>query len=417
MLTRRQLVVGAAAAAPFVIGGCASTATTSSSSGTVDIKYWLWQDDATDPTWQNLATEFNGSQNKVKVTLEVIPLDQYQDKLVTAAANNTGPDCARSKEWWLGQFAPKGMVADLTAQVNGWSGKADVINALWATGKIPGKDSVYMMPHQYTTLYMYYRKDLFAAAGLQPPKTQADVIAAAKKLTNGSKQYGMDVRGGGGGQDQWAAWMFAGGAEMVDNSGNVAITSAAAQKANELYVQLAKDKLSPPGSVTAAFAAVKTNFTVGTTGMMIHHPGSLADMKKAHGDKLGVIPLPTADGSVGSTLGSMSGNVILAGSQKKDAAFQWLAWLNTTDPMKKICAAVGGQLPVLTSVAKMSPFIDDAALQVAVKASEMAKTWPALPGVATLAAKDWGTIEQQAFLGQISSNEALEQIAKALKAK
>jgi multiple sugar transport system substrate-binding protein len=416
MITRRQLVVGAAAAVPIVVGGCSSTATTSSSTGTVDIKYWLWQDDATDPTWQNLATQFNGSQNKVKVTLEVIPLDQYQDKLVTAAANNTGPDCARSKEWWLGQFAPKGMVADMTAQVNGWSGKADVISALWATGKIPGKDSVYMMPHQYTTLYMYYRKDLFAAVGLQAPKSQADVIDAAKKLTNGSKQYGMDVRGGGGGQDQWAAWMFAGGAEMVDSSGNVAITSAAAQRANELYIQLAKDKLSPPGSVTAAFAAVKTNFTAGTTAMMIHHPGSLADMKKAHGDKLGVIPLPTADGNLGSTLGSMSGNVILAGSQKKDAAFQWLAWLNTTDPMKKICAAVGGQLPVLTSVAMMSPFTDDAALQVAVKASDRAKTWPALAGVATLAAKDWGTIEQQAFLGQISSNQALDQIAKALKA-
>ncbi|MBI4900568.1 MAG: extracellular solute-binding protein, partial [Actinobacteria bacterium] len=190
MLTRRQLVIGAAAAAPFVIAGCSSTASPSSSTGTVDIKYWLWQDDATDPTWQNLATEFNASQNKGKVTLEVIPLDQYQDKLVTAAANNTGPDCARSKEWWLGQFAPKGMVADMSAQVNAWSGKADVINALWATGKIPGKDSVYMMPHQYTTLYMYYRKDLFAAAGLQPPKSQSDVIAAAKKLTDGSKQYG-----------------------------------------------------------------------------------------------------------------------------------------------------------------------------------------------------------------------------------
>jgi multiple sugar transport system substrate-binding protein len=65
----------------------------------------------------------------------------------------------------------------------------------------------------------------------------------------------------------------------------------------------------------------------------------------------------------------------------------------------------------------MSPFIDDAALQVAVKAEETAKSWPALSGVATLAAKDWGTIEQQAFLGQISSNQALEQIAKALQAK
>jgi multiple sugar transport system substrate-binding protein len=65
----------------------------------------------------------------------------------------------------------------------------------------------------------------------------------------------------------------------------------------------------------------------------------------------------------------------------------------------------------------MSPFTDDPALQVAVKAEDTAKTWPALPGVAKLAAKDWGTIEQQAFLGQLTSSQALDQIAKELTAK
>lgn len=418
---RRLSAAGTLAlAALLALSGCGGSDNTAGGvgSGPVDITYWLWQDDATDTTWQTLADEFNGSQKQVKVTLEVIPLDQYQDKLITAAANNTGPDAARSKDWWLGQFAPKGMIADVTDYVNKWDGKSDVIDPLWATGRLPGDDKIYMMPHQYTTLYLYYNKELFDKAGLQPPKTQQELVDDAKKLTNVADQkYGIDVRGGGGGQDQWLAWMYAGGAQVIDDKGSVVITDDAAKKANELYVSLAKDKSTPPGSVTAAFAQVKTNFTTGTTAMMIHHPGSLTDLKKAMGDKLGVIAIPTVDGKPGPTLGSMSGNIVLSSSSKKDAAFQWISWLDTKDPMKKISASSGGQLPVLTSVANAAPYTDDPALKVAVDAEQTAKTWPAVAGVAQLAAKDWQTIEQQAFLGQISSDDALDQIAKVLQAK
>lgn len=418
---RRWAAAGSLAlAVVMALAGCGSSDSAGSggSSGPVEINYWLWQDDATDTTWQALADEFNGSQKAVKVKLQVIPLDQYQDKLITAAASNTGPDAARSKDWWLGQFAPKGMTADLTDYVNKWDGKADVINALWATGKLPGDDKVYMLPHQYTTLYLYYNKDLFKQAGMQPPKTQQELVDAAKKLTNAAgKKYGIDVRGGGGGQDQWLAWMYAGGAKVVDDKGAVTINDNAAKKANALYVSLATDKAAPPGSVTAAFAQVKTNFITGTTAMMIHHAGSLADVKKALGDKFGVIPIPTVDGKPGSTLGSMSGNIVLNASSKKDAAFQWISWLDSKGPMKKISASSGGQLPVLTSIASAAPYTDDPALKVAVAAEQTAKTWPAVAGVAQLAAKDWQTIEQQAFLGQISSDDALDRIAKVLQAK
>ena len=43
---------------------------------------------------------------------------------------------------------------------------------------------------------LYYRTDLFAAAGLKPPTTLAELEAAAKKLTDPSKeQYGIVSRG------------------------------------------------------------------------------------------------------------------------------------------------------------------------------------------------------------------------------
>lgn len=414
--TKRFLPAVALLGVAALIAGCAGGAPAENDSdGPVEITYWLWQDDATDATWTELAEDFNSSQDAVKVELETIPLDQYQNQLVSSAMNGTGPDAARSKDWWLGQFAPEGAIADLTPYIEDWDASDDVVDTLWATGELPGEDAVFMLPHQYTTLYLYYRVDYFAELGLEPPKSQQDLLDAAAALT-GDGRYGIDVRGGAGGQDQWLAWMYAGGASVVDGSGEIVLDDADAVKVNEDYLSIVTElQAAPPGSITAAFADVKTNFVEGLTGMMIHHPGSLKELQGVFGDKLGVVPIPTGDGKAGATLGSMSGNVILEGSDKKDAAWEWISWLSEEPQMEKMSASPQGQLPVLESVISTDAYTSDPQLAVAVDAIRTAKTWPALAGVAELAAKEWNPLIQQGFQGEISSGDLLTKMADVLR--
>lgn len=418
---KRRSFTGAAAvataAALMVTAGCSSSdgGSGGSGDGPVDITYWLWQDDATDPTWDDLAAEFNETHDDVQVTLENIPLDQYQNQVVTAVLNGTGPDAARSKDWWLGQFAPEGAIADLTPFVDEWDGRDDVVDALWDTGRVPGDENIYMLPHQYTTLYLYYRVDYFEEAGLEPPTTQQEFLDAAKALTTDGR-YGFDVRGGAGGQDQWLAWMYAGGAQVVDADGGIVLDDDTGVEVNQRYLDLVTDlKATPPGSITADFAAVKTNFADGLTAMMIHHPGSLKEMQDHFGDKLGVIPIPTADGRPGPTLGSMSGNVIMANSEKQEAAWTWISWLSEQDQMETMSNSPQGQLPVLQSVIDTPEYTDDPQLKVAVDAIPRAKVWPGIPGVAELAAKEWNPTIQQAFQGKITSAEAVQAMADVLR--
>ena len=416
-MKRRTFLTGAVGgtAGLVALSACGGEDTPGSSGGPVEITYWLWQDDATDTTWTGLVDSFNASQSEVKVTMETIPLDQYQNKLTTAAMNDTGPDAARCKDWWLGQFAPEGATADLTPFVDGWEARDDVVEGLWATGRLPGEEKVYMLPHQYVTLYMYYRKDYFAEVGLEAPTTQDEFLAAAEALTDG-KRYGMDVRGGGGGQDQWLAWMFAGGAQIVNEAGEVVINDAAGVEANQRYLSIVTDlQAAPPGSITAAFADVKTNFASGLTAMMIHHPGSLSEMTEVFGDDLGVIPIPGNGSSPARTLGSMSGNIIMASSEKQEAAWKWISWLSETEQMATMSTSPQGQLPVLTSVMESDEFTSDPNLKVAVDAIPDALTWPALPGVATLAGKEWNPTIQQAFQGELTSQEALDKMAAVLE--
>lgn len=420
-MERRSFLKGLTAgtallAAPSVLAGCGD-GPGDTSDGTLD--YWLWQDNATDQTWQQLADEFNQQNKSFQVKLQVIPLAQYQDKLLTALSSGGGPDACRFKDWWLGEFVDQKAVASLDSYLESWSGKDDVVQALYQTGRVPGSETLYMLPHQFVTLYMYYRKSFFTKAGLQPPRTHADVIAAAARLTDtGAKRWGIDVRGGSGGQDQWAAWLYSGGAAMVEASGNVILDAPEAVAINQEYLDLqTRLKVTPPGSITAAFAQVISNFQSGSTAMLIHHPGSLGTLRPALGADLGVVPMPSAEPSNPSTLGTMSGNIVLSSSKKKDQAWQWISWLSTKKPMLAMSKSKQGQLPVLTSVVQDPAFTRDEAFKIAIAAQATAKTWPALPGTATVANKSWGPAIQAAFLGRSTSADMLGQLAKDLGAK
>ena len=414
--------VALAAGGAILLASCASGGAAPASAGSSTgkssavLNYWLWQDDATDQTWAQLAQEFNAQSTSGTVALQVIPLAQYEDKMLNALASGGGPDAARFKDWWLGEFVKAKALEPLTTKIDAWSGKSDVVPELFNSGKVAGDDAVYMLPHQFTTLYMYYRPSIFAAAGLTAPQTHADVLHAAQVL-EAKGQFAMDVRGGAGGQDQWAAWMLSGGAKFMDGS-KVVLNDDAAVAVNQDYLDLAgKLAATPPGSVTADFAAVRGNFLNGTTAMMIHHPGSLKAVRAALGDDVAVIPMPGKTKAGEATLGSMSGNVVFSGSKNKDLAFDWISWLAEHDQMLKISTSPQGQLPVLSSVAKEEPFVSDPALKIAIAAEAYAKSWPGVAGTSKVVNKEWQPTIQSALEGQTSSKDALTALSAVLAGK
>jgi multiple sugar transport system substrate-binding protein len=409
MLAAAPLVVSA----PSLLTACGGGGESSSNG---KLQYWLWQDNATDQTWQKLADEFNGTHKTNQVELQVVPLAQYEDKLLTALSSGGGPDAARFKDWWVGQFTKSKALAPLGSRIDSWSGKSDVVPALFKTGQVTGESETYMLPHQYVTLYLYYRKSAFSALGLPAPRTHADVLAAAGKLAGaGKNHYGIDVRGGSGGQDQWAAWMYSGGAHMVDSTGKVVLNDSTGVATNQDYLDIhTKLHAAPPGSVTASFAQVQANFQAGTTAMMIHHTGSLGALRPQLGADLGVVAMPSVDPSNPSTLGTMSGNVIMASSKKQDQAWEWISWLDSQAPMLTMSTSKQGQLPVLQSVASNAAFTKDEAYKIALDAEKYAQTWPSVPGTATVSNKDWGPNIQAAFLGSKSSSAMLDALADDL---
>lgn len=164
--------------------------------------------------------------------------------------------------------------------------------ALMANGRVDGK--TWGIPFQRSTIVMFYNKDMFREAGLDPnapPKTWDEMVAAGKKLAKDGR-YGLMVPSTG-----YPYWMFQcfaiqNGKELMSKDGaSVAFDDPAVIEALAFWKSLASEhKISPAGLVE--WGTLRQAFVQGQTAMMWHTTGNLTAVKKEAKFDFGVAELP-----------------------------------------------------------------------------------------------------------------------------
>ncbi len=152
------------------------------------------------------------------------------------------------------------------------------------------------IPFQRSTIVMYYNKDAFKAAGLDPEKAPAtwdELIETGKKLTKGDgSQWGLMIPSTG-----YPYWMF--GALTMQNDqvlmnsdGNETNFGAPATvEALQFWKDLGgKHKVMPQGTIE--WGTLRQNFLEGKTAIMWHSTGNLTAVKKKASFDFGVAMLP-----------------------------------------------------------------------------------------------------------------------------
>ncbi|WP_421781192.1 ABC transporter substrate-binding protein [Kiloniella litopenaei] len=164
--------------------------------------------------------------------------------------------------------------------------------ALMENGQTQGK--TWGIPFQRSTIVMYYNKDAFRAAGLDPetpPATWDELVAAGKKLTKDG-QWGAMIPSTG-----YPYWMF--GALSMQNDqvlmnsdGNETYFDAPATiEALEFWKDLgSKHGIMPEGTIE--WGTLRQNFLEGKTAMMWHSTGNLSVVKKNAKFDFGIAMLP-----------------------------------------------------------------------------------------------------------------------------
>jgi sn-glycerol 3-phosphate transport system substrate-binding protein len=203
--------------------------------------------------------------------------------------------------------------------------------ALMANGRI--EDKTWGIPFQRSTIVMYYNKDMFRQAGLDPekaPKTWQEMIDAGKKLTKDG-QYGLMVPGTG-----YAYWMlqcFAiqnGKELMSDNGTKVHFDDPDVIDALSFWRSLTTEhKISPEGLVE--WGTLRQAFVQGQTAMMWHTTGNLTAVKSEAKFDFGVAELP-ANKQPGSPTGG--GNFYLfkkATDEERAASLKLIRYMTAPD--------------------------------------------------------------------------------------
>jgi multiple sugar transport system substrate-binding protein len=115
-------------------------------------------------------------------------------------------------------------------------------------------------------------------------------------------------------------------------------------------------------------------------------------------------------------MGTMNANAVLADSEKKDAAFQWISYLAEEKAQLAITESPNGYLPVVGSVADDPKFADDPYFQASIEASQQAGTvaWPSIPGTTVATQQTWQPLFQGALLGDNSADDVITGVADSL---
>ena len=186
-----------------------------------------------------------------------------------------------------------------TAEEKAWLKK--FYPALMENGMTQGK--VWGIPFQRSTIVMYYNKDAFRDAGLdpaKPPATWGELVSMGKKL----------VKKSGGQTMRWGAmipstgypyWMFGAltkqnGQVLMNADGNKTYFDAPATvEALQFWHDLGnKHGVMPSGTIE--WGTLRKNFLEGTTAIMWHSTGNLTVVKKRAKFDFGVAMLPASKG-------------------------------------------------------------------------------------------------------------------------
>lgn len=215
----RTAAVGVAAALTLTACGSSddSGGDTTSDSGTpeaANITLWLAGSDTPDELRDYLTTTFASENPGSKLTIEEQDWGDLVTKLTTALpdADNT-PDVVEIGNTQSPTFTTIGAFRDLTPLYDELGGD-DLLQSFVEVGKSDGKN--YALPYYFGSRYMFYRKDIWSAAGLEPPTTLAEFATDVKALKTDS-QSGFAI----GGQD-WRngiSWVFANGGELATEDG------------------------------------------------------------------------------------------------------------------------------------------------------------------------------------------------------
>lgn len=291
--------------------------------------------------FEAMGEEFNETNDTIYLNQEFVPGDAWDEKMKSAQAAGTAPDIYLLNYGPIPYYAKDGLILPLDDLIpqDAWEDLYDNVKEM-----ISYDGKYYAYPQLVEpAIVLYYRKDLFEQAGLdpnRPPRTWDEFIEYGKKLTTGDV-FGSGFPGFGG--DSWSMWGW-----MLNAAGHWPISDdwSKATVTDQGFVDLTNfiktlyDEGIVPEQPLAGYNEIRP-FGEGSLAMTFCGSWAIGQLKKDYPelvDVVGVAPAPTKDGNQEKTTTTVGGwtYVVDAKTEVAKEAGEYIYWLLGSD--QKRCA-------------------------------------------------------------------------------
>ncbi len=349
---RRLLGLGGAAVVTGALAACGSNTgrepaapggATGGGGGGATLQQWYHQ--YGEAGTQQAVEKYAAAYKNATVKVSWKPGD-YDQSTAASLLTDAGPDVFEYGNGPTIDMIKGNQVVDLTDLLG--DAKSDFNPGILK--RMTYQDKVWAIPQVVDMQLLVYRKSMLDKAGVTPPQTIDELIAAAKKLTQGNVK-GLFLGNDGGAGLMGGPMLWSAGLDYLTESNEFGFDDPRAATALGKLREMWDAKVLLLGAPKDWFDA--SALTAGLTAMQFTGLWTFPDIKKGLGDDFGVMAWPALDGSGKASVPvGAYGSCVSAKAKDVDAAkkfAKWL-WVDQTAYQLDFATAYGFHIPSRTSL-------------------------------------------------------------------
>lgn len=300
----------------------------------------MWTRAATQAQSERLVKAYNAAHDN-QVELTAVPTDNYPARLAAAAGARELPDVFAADVIFGPKFTAQGLWRDITDRVNELPYSDSLAPSHIELGTREGK--VHAVPHTLDLSVLFYNKELYEKAGLdpeKPPTTLEEFADHARTIRSeiGGDTYGTFFGGNCPGCYVFTFWpsVWAAGGDIMNGDGTQStINDPAMARTFEIWRGLWEDGVAPDNAKTEQGPTWTGFFGEGNIGVM-PMPSTMLGLIPEDVET-GVAPIPGPDGGESTFVG---GDIIGISSttDKVDAAWDFVSWTLSEEAQVEVLA-------------------------------------------------------------------------------
>lgn len=335
-----------------------------------ELEYWdmQWGSDAFMKQLKDNVKQFNKEHDNIEVKFQQLAWGDYSQKLLSAVAAGNPPDIGGGDSGIPFNMNAQGQTLDISDLYEEWEqdGTFDDMPE-WAYEKWQLDGKALGITWQFDQRAIFYRTDIFEEAGIEPPTTWEELLAAAKALHKPDQdQIGIAFPGKQGMYDTdqfYMTFVMQAGGGLSDEEGNPTFDTPEQLEALEFVKELSQ--YAAKGTASWTFTEVLKEFNQGKAAMAFGGGwfiGDIAANAPKLSDKIGVLPVLVGPGGEEAQHSVSFANPWMIYNQTEcpQEAKTFVKWMMEKENLQKLYAAEpGGKWPVYESLLEDPIYAED----------------------------------------------------------